>query len=157
VSREFFCYVDEFLLGLSAIQLSFPLEQLEDAVLHPAERVFFVLVHPLEDVALREGLTRADELSLLDVEVTRLFLGNADEIGHDVGDQTELLDAVIPFPADVDHSEGVGVLPAVEAVDHEVQAADRLPVVVPQHEVRLVVLVDGRQFAQGVEDLLVVR
>jgi len=34
---------------------------------------------------------------------------------------------------------------------------DRLPVVVPQHEVRLVILVDGGQLAQSVEDFLVVR
>jgi len=106
---------------------------------------------------LREELGRADEQPLFDEEVARFLLGDTDEVGHDITDQAELLNAIVPLAADVDHPEGVGVLPAVESVDHEVQPADRLPVVVPQHEVRAVVLVDGSQFAQGVEDLLVVR
>ena len=103
------------------------------------------------------ALRRADEQPLFDEEVARFLLGDTDEVGHDITDQAELLDAVVPLPTDVDHSESVGVLPAVESIDHEVQPADRLPVVVPQHEVRAVVLVDGSQFAQGAEDLLVVR
>jgi len=108
-------------------------------------------------VTLREELRRADEEALLDEEVTRLLLCDADEIRYDIGDQAELLDAIVPLTTDVDHPEGIGVLPAVEAVDHEVQPADRFPVVVAQYEVRALIFVDGGQFTQGVEDFLVVR
>ncbi len=135
----------------------FAVEQLEDAVLHPAEGVFFVLIHPLEDVAFREELRRADEESLFNEKVTRFLLGDADQVGHDVGDQAELLDAVVPLATDVDHPEGVSVLPAIESINHEIQPADRFPVVVAQDEVRTFIFVDGSQFAQGMEDLLVVR
>ena len=76
-----------FLLGLPTIQPSFLVEQLEHAVLHQAEGVFFVLLHPLEDVALREKLGRADEQALFDEQVTRLFSGDDNEVGHEVGDQ----------------------------------------------------------------------
>ena len=36
------------------------LEEFEDAVLHPAERVLFVVVLTLENVALREVFNRPD-------------------------------------------------------------------------------------------------
>ena len=82
-----------------------------------------------------------EEISLADnEEIAWLRLGDADEEGHDVGDQAELLDAVVPLPSDVDHPESVGVLPAVEAVYHKVQPPDRLPAIIPEHEVRPVVL-----------------
>jgi len=127
---EVFCHVGELLFGLPAIQSSFLFEQLENAVLHPTEGVIFILVVPLEDVTLGKVLGRTDEEPLLNKEVTRFFLSNTDKIGHDIADQEELLDAVIPLSSDIDHSEGVGVLSTVEPVDHEVQPAYRLPVVV---------------------------
>ena len=108
-------------------------------------------------MTLREEFCRADEEPLLDEKITRLFLGDTDEVSHDVRDEAELLAAVVPLTTDVDHPEGLGILPAVEPVDHEVQPSDRLPVVVAQHEVRLIILVDGAQLAQSVEDFLVVR
>jgi hypothetical protein len=86
-------------------------------------------------VALCEELCRADEQALFDKEVTQFFLGDANEVGHDVGNQVELLDAVVSLATDVDHPEGVGVLPAVETVDYEDQPPNRLPVVVTQDEV----------------------
>ncbi len=49
-SREFFCHVYEFLLSLPAIQLPLEFKQLEDTVLHPAEGILFVPIHPLENV-----------------------------------------------------------------------------------------------------------
>jgi hypothetical protein len=115
--------------------------------------VLLVLVLPLEDVTFREVLGRADEQSLFDEEVIWLFFGDSDEVRHDIGDQAELLDAVVPFSTDIDHSERVCVGATVETVHYQVQPSDRLPVVVSEDEVRLVVLVDRSQLAQGVEDL----
>ena len=67
-------------------------------------------------------------------EVARYPLGDTGEGGRDITGQVELLDAVVSLAADVDHPEGVGVLPAVASINDEVQPADRLPVVVSQHE-----------------------
>ena len=60
--------------------------------------MFFVLVLPFEDVTLCEVLGCADQKPLIDEEIARLRLGDADEEGHDFGDQAELLDAVLPLP-----------------------------------------------------------
>lgn len=53
-------------------------------------------------------------------EVARFRFGDADEVRDDIGDQAELLDAVVPLNTDVDHPEGVCVRPSVQSIDHEI-------------------------------------
>ena len=46
--------------------------------------MLLVLILPLEDVTLREELRRTDEKPLFDEKVTRFFLSDVDEVGHDI-------------------------------------------------------------------------
>ena len=62
------------LFSSPSIKPVFVLEQAEDAILHPAKRVFVVIVLPFEDVAFREVFDRTDEQTLLNEEVTVILL-----------------------------------------------------------------------------------
>lgn len=83
---EVFGHVNELLLGPTAVQPSISVEQLENTVLHPGEWSVFVFVLPFENVTLREVLNRVDEEALLNKEITRVLLGDADEERDDIGD-----------------------------------------------------------------------
>lgn len=90
-----------------------------------------IFVLSFEDMAFREVFDRANEQSLFNEEITGVFLDDTDEVGNEIGDETEFLDTIVPFPTDVDHSKCVGIFSTIQAVDHEVQSANRFPIVVP--------------------------
>jgi len=130
---------------MPAIQPTFVIEQFEDTILHPAEGVLLVLVFPFEDVTFREILSSADKKPLFDKEVAWIFLSNTHKICHDIGYQAEFLNTVVPLSSNINHPEGLGVFSSIEALDHQIQPANWLSVVIPYHEVQPVVFVDYRQ------------
>nr|WP_211609205.1 hypothetical protein [Halogranum amylolyticum] len=139
------------------IESTLLVEQLKNAVLHPTERVFLALILPLEDVTLREVFSRADEQSLFDEEITRVLFSDTDKVCHEVSNETEFLNAVVPLASDIDHAERVAIGTAVEPVNYEIQPTNWFSVVVSEYEIRALVLVGWCELAECVENLLVIR